>query len=70
MIPIANYNGIYSLSKESQLEWSILDTFDWFSPAYDNPQKPKEIMKWFVQQDIVDIEIFHEGHLVARGIKK
>jgi ubiquinone/menaquinone biosynthesis C-methylase UbiE/uncharacterized protein YbaR (Trm112 family) len=70
LIPIANYNGIYSLSKESQLEWSILDTFDWFSPAYDNPQTPKELMKWFVQHDIVDIEIFHEGHLVARGIKK
>lgn len=70
LIPIQNYNGIYNLSKKDQLQWSILDTFDWFSPAYDNPQTPKTLMKWFEQHDLVNIEIFHEGHLVSRANKK
>jgi hypothetical protein len=70
LIPVANYKGIYNLSNDALLQWAILDTYDWFSPTYDNPQTPKELMKWFVAKELVDIEIFHEGHLVARGIKK
>ncbi len=70
LIPIQNYNGIYKLNKKDQLQWAILDTFDWFSPAYDNPQTPKTLMKWFNEHNLVNIEIFHEGHLVVRGNKK
>jgi ubiquinone/menaquinone biosynthesis C-methylase UbiE/uncharacterized protein YbaR (Trm112 family) len=69
LIPVANYKGIYNLSSDALLQWAILDTFDWFSPTYDNPQTHKTLMKWFVAQELVDIEIFHEGHLVARGKK-
>jgi ubiquinone/menaquinone biosynthesis C-methylase UbiE/uncharacterized protein YbaR (Trm112 family) len=70
LVPVANYNGIYPLSQKEQLEWSILDTFDWFSPSYDNPQTPSELRRWLTEQNIENIEIFHEGHLVARGTKK
>ena len=70
LVPIQNYNGIYNLTIKDQLQWAILDTFDWFSPAYDNPQTPKTLMKWFKEHDLVNIEIFHEGHLVSRANKK
>lgn len=35
------------LSKEQLKEWVILDTFDMFSPQYDNPKKISTIKKWF-----------------------
>ena len=35
-----------NLSKEALREWVILDTFDMFSPAYDNPQRIKKVKRW------------------------
>jgi hypothetical protein len=35
-----------NLSKEELREWVVLDTFDMFSPAYDNPQKISTVKKW------------------------
>ncbi|MCS7029799.1 MAG: class I SAM-dependent methyltransferase, partial [Bacteroidia bacterium] len=35
------------LSKEQLKEWVILDTFDMFSPQYDNPQTISTVKKWF-----------------------
>ena len=68
-IPVANYKGTYDLSAAEQFEWSLLDTYDWFSPAYDNPQTISTVRRWCKDNDLVDIEIFHGGHLVARGKK-
>ena len=28
-------------------KWAIMDTFDAFSPAYDNPQKLNDVIKMF-----------------------
>jgi len=36
-VPIANYRGKLPLDDRQLLEWAILDTFDWLSPAYDRP---------------------------------
>ena len=38
LVPVANYTGKLPLTKQQQLEWSLLDTFDWYAPAYDSPQ--------------------------------
>ncbi|WP_339811910.1 methyltransferase domain-containing protein [uncultured Imperialibacter sp.] len=34
------------LSYEELKEWVVLDTFDMFSPRYDQPQKPEVVRKW------------------------
>lgn len=67
LIPVANYNGILPLDKKQQFEWSLLDTFDWFSPTYDNPQTPDCIKTWFEEAGLINIHILHAGHLVGRG---
>jgi len=36
-VPVANYTGLLPLSKKQIREWALLDTFDWLSPAYDQP---------------------------------
>jgi 2-polyprenyl-3-methyl-5-hydroxy-6-metoxy-1,4-benzoquinol methylase len=69
VVPVANYVGSLPLSEAQQLEWSLLDTFDWLSPAYDNPQTPKTVLSWFERAGMARIEVLHAGHLVGRGEK-
>lgn len=64
-----------NLSKEELKEWVILDTFDMFSPEYDQPQKLSTVKKWFEELGLQKVEAkFVEiatGNSVAtvRGIK-
>jgi 2-polyprenyl-3-methyl-5-hydroxy-6-metoxy-1,4-benzoquinol methylase len=70
LIPVANYYGILPLDEKQQIEWALLDTFDWLSPAYDNPQNSKTVQLWFTEANFSNIEILKSGHLVGRGILK
>ena len=69
LIPIANYKGILPLSKQQLEEWSVLDTFDWLSAAYDNPQTGDTVHNLFEEANLTNIEVLKAGHLVGRGIK-
>jgi SAM-dependent methyltransferase len=64
------------LSKEALREWVILDTFDMFSPAYDNPQRISRVKKWMNESGA---EVTFAGFVtyannlklaVVKGIKK
>jgi len=44
-----------NLSKEKLREFAILDTFDMFSPTYDQPQKLKTVKKWFIEFGLKDV---------------
>lgn len=70
IIPVANHEGVFSLSKKHLLEWAILDTFDMFSAKYDSPQNEKTVMKWFKEIDFSDVSVLNYGIVVARGTKK
>ena len=69
LVPVADYTGIFPLSDQQLKEWAILDTFDWLAPKYDNPQTTKQILSWFDEAGLLDVEVFHSGHLVGRGRK-
>jgi len=69
LIPVANYEGILPLSAEQQREWALLDTFDWLSPLYDQPQTASVARGWMEKAGLRQVEIVKAGHLVARGIK-
>lgn len=65
-----------NLSKEELREWVVLDTFDMFSPAYDNPQRISTVKKWM---EDCGVKVTQAGFLtyannlkvaVVRGIKK
>lgn len=38
-------------------EWAYLDTFDWFSPAFDKPQSLKTFRSWHVNAQLTDIDV-------------
>lgn len=67
VVPVANYTSILPLSKQQIREWALLDTFDWLSPAYDNPQTPQTVRRWMLTAGLQQIEVLHAGHLVGRG---
>ena len=70
VIPVANYIGELPLNWQQQKEWALLDTFDWLSPEFDNPQNGPTVRRWLETAKISDIEVLKAGHLVGRGVKK
>jgi len=69
LVPVANYRGVYPLSAEQHREWALLDTFDMWAPAFDQPQTLDTLGDWFVAAGFPNAEIFHAGFNVGRGIK-
>ena len=65
-----------NLSKEVLREWVILDTFDMFSPAYDDPQRISRVKKW-MQESGAEVTfagfVTYANNLklaVVKGLKK
>jgi SAM-dependent methyltransferase len=70
LVPVADYTGIFPLSGQQLREWALLDTFDMLAPAYDNPQTEAQVRRWLDDAKLVDVKVFHGGHLVGRGAKR
>jgi 2-polyprenyl-3-methyl-5-hydroxy-6-metoxy-1,4-benzoquinol methylase/uncharacterized protein YbaR (Trm112 family) len=69
LIPVSNYTNVLPLGREQLREWALLDTFDQWAPAYDQPQTLGTIRSWFEKAGFRAIEVFHSGIFVGRGIK-
>lgn len=67
VVPVANYVDSLPLTREQHLEWSLLDTFDWLSPEHDHPQTARSVRKWLTDADLVEREVFKDGHLIGRA---
>lgn len=68
-VPVANYEGIYPLTKSQLEEWAVLDTFDMLSPIHDHPQSAATIEQWLYDAGFVDRQVYRVGHLVGRGTR-
>ena len=55
------------LSPETRRQWSILNTFDWFSPTYDQPQTMPVLQAWFRAAGLVETSFDHMAVYVGRG---
>jgi len=67
---IADYRGVYTLSDEMLREWAILDTFDKLSPAYDYPQTLETVKTWFLQTDLINVQVqYGYNGIEGRGTK-
>jgi SAM-dependent methyltransferase len=69
LVPVANYEGVYPLSPTQLVEFATLDTFDMFSPAYDQPQDEATLASWFREAGMREIHVLRDGLLVGRGVK-
>jgi 2-polyprenyl-3-methyl-5-hydroxy-6-metoxy-1,4-benzoquinol methylase len=76
-IPICDIKGTLpqGLGKQEIREWCILDTFDMFSPEYDQPQKVSTVKKWFQENGMHQVwggNIYYDNCVayVVKGIKQ
>ena len=76
-IPICDIKGTLpqNLSKAELREWCVLDTFDMFSPQYDQPQKVSTVKNWFQQNGMEQVWggticFDNSTSYVVKGIKK
>ena len=69
IVPVANHFDGIGLTAQQKKEWALLDTFDWLSPQYDQPQNAPTAKAWMIESGLKQIEILRASHLVARGRK-
>jgi 2-polyprenyl-3-methyl-5-hydroxy-6-metoxy-1,4-benzoquinol methylase len=56
-LPIVDIDGTLpkNLTPAQLREWCVLDTFDMFSPQYDQPQRIGTVVKWFEKYGMKDV---------------
>lgn len=65
--PIPDYSNL-GLSYELNKKWSILDTFDIYSPKYDSPQTIRSVKQWFEEVGFESVEVrYGINGIVAKG---
>jgi 2-polyprenyl-3-methyl-5-hydroxy-6-metoxy-1,4-benzoquinol methylase len=76
-LPICDIDGTLppNMPYQQLREMCVLDTFDMFSPQYDQPQKVSTVVKWFNKQGMTAVwggYIHYENYraAVVKGIKK
>ena len=76
-LPICDIDGTLpkGLPYDQLRELCVLDTFDMFSPEYDQPQKVKTVEKWFDKYGMKEIwggDIYYQNcyAVIVKGIKK
>lgn len=68
--PIVEYSDL-GFDSKLNIEWSILDTFDMYSPQYDQPQSLSEVKRWFTNLGFKNINIkYGPNGVVGSAIKK
>lgn len=57
-IPLCDINKTLpsGMNKEQLREWIILDTFDVYSPSFDQPQKISTVVKWFNEFGLTNVQ--------------
>lgn len=69
ILPIRAY-ALPGLSEEMNLEWSILDTYDMYSPEHDHPQSISTVERWFREAGLCDIVVeYGLNGIIGRGRK-
>ena len=69
LFPIASYPTL-GLPYKIHQEWSVLDTFDMYSPTYDKPQTLRAVRQWFKEAGLKDVEVKYGPNGVTGKGKK
>jgi len=48
---------IFPMSYDSDPEWRVLDTFDWYSPWYQSKHTYEEVFRWFESCGLEDLHV-------------
>jgi 2-polyprenyl-3-methyl-5-hydroxy-6-metoxy-1,4-benzoquinol methylase len=51
---------LFPISWNSDPQWRVLDTFDWYSPWYQSKHTYEEVFRWFESSGMVDLHVGEE----------
>lgn len=69
VVPIANYSHL-NIPYELNKQWAILDTFDMYSPKYDNPRSIREVKRWFQEARFKNVNVQRGPNgIIGKGTK-
>jgi len=69
-VPVVNHAPDYPALSPAQItEWAVLNTFDMFGPAYDQPQSTATLDRWFREAALREVKVYRRGHLCGHGIR-
>ena len=66
-MPVADYTDLFPLNQKQLEEWALLDTFDWLSPQYDDPQRREVVREWIASAGFEHVEVVKAGFMVVRA---
>lgn len=67
LIPVVEFSDL-KLPKALHVQWAILDTFDWYSPAFDFPQSKATVERWFKEAGFEDVTVcYGPNGVIGRG---
>jgi len=70
VIPCWNPYGLFDLSGEEKVAWTILDTFDALAPRYDNPQSVEDVEGWCRRAGLEDVSVRYGGNGVEVNARR
>ena len=63
LFPMKDYRGVLpGLTREQEVAWSVLDTFDMLSPAFDKPQYKRTVIGWCREAGLMVLSARHGGN--------
>jgi SAM-dependent methyltransferase len=62
VVPCWNPRGLFELTWDEQVAWTILDTFDALAPKYDNPQTVEDVEGWCRRAGLTDVSVRYGGN--------
>lgn len=69
-VPVVNHRPAFPrLNRQQVREWAVLDTFDMFGPAFDQPQSAATMRAWAEEAGLRDVAVFRSGQIIARGTR-
>jgi SAM-dependent methyltransferase len=62
VVPCWNPRGLFELTWDEEVAWTILDTFDALSPRYDQPQSLESVESWCRRASLIEISVRYGGN--------
>jgi SAM-dependent methyltransferase len=70
VVPCWNPYGLFDLSGDEKVAWTILDTFDALAPRYDLPQSVEEVEGWCARAGVTDVSVRYGGNGVEATARR
>lgn len=71
LVPWKDYRGVFpGMSRDDEIEWSVLDTVDMLTPEYDSPQYVSTMRRWADECGLVHVDVRRGGNGVELNARK